>query len=44
MHFSQERGFAVHRAQNERQVPFTRIEHVNHVIGISRVTWIIIEL
>ena len=31
MHFSQARGFAVHRAQNKRKVTLTRREHVSHV-------------
>ena len=30
MHFSQAREFAMHRARNDRKVPLTRGEHVNH--------------
>ena len=31
MQFSQARGFAMHRAQNNRKVPLTHGEHVNNV-------------
>ena len=44
----------MHRAQNNRKLPLTRREHVNHVteghwtivsiLEISWVTWIIIEM
>ena len=32
MHFSEGREFAMHRAQNRRQVPLTRREHLYHVV------------
>ena len=32
MHFNQAEQFAMHRAQNDRKVPLTRREHVNHAI------------
>ena len=32
MHFSEAREFAMHRAQNKREVPIALREHVNHVI------------
>ena len=32
MQFSQAKEFAIHRAQNNRKLPLTRREHVNHVV------------
>ena len=32
MKFSQAERFARHRTQNDRNVPLTRREHVNHVV------------
>ena len=32
MHFSQAKRFAKYRTQNDRKVPLTRREHLNHVV------------
>ena len=34
MQFRQTERFAMHRTQNERKVPLTRREHVNHVVKV----------
>ena len=44
MHFSQAEQFAMHRAQNNRKVPLTCREHVNHVIEGHRIIVSILEI